>query len=105
MKKRIVDRDLLDAVSQMPCSVCFKRGPNDPAHIKSRGSGGHDRPYNVVALCREHHSEQHTMGMMSFVKKYRIFRSKLSMMGWTFDDGKMWNEKINPALDDDPYPR
>lgn len=41
---------------------CTYRGPCDPAHIKTRGSGGDDTDENLVSLCRPHHDAQEIMG-------------------------------------------
>lgn len=42
---------------QGPCRVCGAPPPNDPAHIIGRGQGGPDSEWNVLPLCREHHSQ------------------------------------------------
>ena len=42
----------------------------DFAHVKTRGAGGHD--CLGISLCRTHHSEQHTMSVESFGRKYGI---------------------------------
>ena len=49
------------------CLIC-QRSPVDPAHLKTRGSGGDDLN-NVVPLCRFHHDQQegHTA---AFQQKY-----------------------------------
>lgn len=44
------------------------RGPVDPAHLRSRGSGGGDEATNVIPLCRFCHSEQHQMGLRAFAE-------------------------------------
>lgn len=71
-RKRIVDRELLDSVSELPCLVCKKAGPSDPDHIKTRGAGGGDTKSNVWPLCRQHHTERHTIGLNRFMLKYSI---------------------------------
>lgn len=48
----------------LPCCACGHRAPSDPAHVRSRGAGGHDRG-NVVPLCRRPggcHEQQHRHG-------------------------------------------
>ena len=56
-------------VKDTPCLVCGWI-VSDPAHIKTRGSGGKWRN-NIVPLCRRHHGEQegHTK---EFEKKYNV---------------------------------
>lgn len=61
---------LVAYLNALPCLVCG-RGPSDAAHVKSRGSGGGYRD-NLVPLCREHHTEQHQIGIDTFQMKYNI---------------------------------
>lgn len=49
----------------LPCCVCKRRPPSDPAHVRSRGAGGKDRG-NVIPLCRTCHDRQGSMGIKSF---------------------------------------
>ena len=68
-------------VRGLPCLVCRAR-PVDPAHVRSRGAGGHawigdpDNPAtargNLVPLCRKHHREQHDTGLRSFETKHGL---------------------------------
>jgi len=71
-------------------------GPIDQAHIKSRGSGGCDDSWNVIPLCRKHHSEQHQIGWYRFAFKYIEVKLKLCELGWKYDYelGKMWNPRL-----------
>lgn len=58
------------------CAICGK--PNsDLAHYYAVGRGRNRNKIDhlgnkVLALCREHHTEQHTVGMDSFNKKYHL---------------------------------
>lgn len=61
---------LVAYLNAMPCMVCG-RVPCDAAHVKSRGAGGGYRD-NLVPLCREHHTEQHQIGIETFQNKYQI---------------------------------
>lgn len=56
-------------VKSFECCVpdCHERP--DFAHTKTRGSGGGDE--FGVPLCREHHSEQHNIGIARFDAKYK----------------------------------
>jgi hypothetical protein len=54
---------------------CFINGCHNPRdyrghHIKHRGSGGSDGPWNRLGLCRAHHTEIHAIGVEAFIKKY-----------------------------------
>ncbi len=75
-KPYVRDDDYLEFVARESCVACIAggyRNPDlsDPAHVKSRGAGGHDRG-NTVPLCHAHHHEQHTIGIESFQAQYRI---------------------------------
>ncbi len=58
--------DLAAFVRPMKCCACGSAGPCDPAHVKSRGAGGHawmdNGDGNIIALCRRCHTEQHSRG-------------------------------------------
>lgn len=41
------------------------------AHVKTRGAGGMDVA-NTVPLCTRHHREQHSHGIRTFERKYRV---------------------------------
>lgn len=75
-KRRIIDRQLLERVSKIPCLACpqwpeeqlrdyldaLRSGVkadriSDPHHVTSRGAGGGDTADNVMPLCRLHHDE------------------------------------------------
>jgi 5-methylcytosine-specific restriction endonuclease McrA len=64
------------------CLVCKKINP-DRAHVKTRGSGGGDEEWNIMPLCREHHVEQHKIGIVTFAEKYKAVKAYLEKHGWT----------------------
>ena len=80
--------------------VCA-RIPADPAHIKSRGSGGGDDHHNVIPLCRAHHSEQHMKGWLTFALMYPSVKSWLNEQGWIVNEynGKMYHPKQKEDFD------
>jgi hypothetical protein len=87
-RKRVDDDQVLDNFRGKPCCVCGR--PSDPAHVKSRGSGGDDVEWNVVRLCREHHTEQHKIGWRKICDKHPALAIDLFVKGWTFDEhGKL----------------
>ncbi len=83
--KRISDPKLLAKVRENRCAVCGVRGV-DPAHIKSKGSGGNDVPDNLLGFCRRHHSEQHSLGWSKFVELYPRVGKLLLDKGWEIRD-------------------
>jgi hypothetical protein len=73
--------ELAEFVRGLPCAVAgCKRTPSEPAHVVSRGAGGHAwsmvdaKPVgNILPLCRAHHTggpgvtrPQHTVGWPTF---------------------------------------
>lgn len=72
-------------VLAMKTGSCVLDGkPNaDLAHYRAVGMGRNrheidERKMYFMSLCREHHTEQHKIGINSFVKKYHIKPVKLS---------------------------
>ncbi len=57
---------LADYVRGLDCCACGAHGPSDPAHVKSRGAGGHafldNGQGNLVPFCRSCHGLQHSGG-------------------------------------------
>ena len=80
-----------------PCWVCGKR-PTDASHIKTRGSGGPDTLWNVVAKCRVHHTEWGQIGPVKFLAKYPNFAFRLKALGWEVENGKLNNPSLHHPL-------
>lgn len=55
----------------------------DIHHVKTRGSGGGDKAWNLMPLCREAHTEVHKIGLRRFSEKYPIAKDWLINNGWT----------------------
>ena len=73
------------------CVVCGAKNA-DLAHYQAVGRGRNRNKINhygnkVLALCRNHHTEQHQIGMDSFNKKYHLTDSWIEV-----------NEKLNKML-------
>lgn len=85
--QRIKNEDILEFYRGRRCDVCGKK-PCDPAHIKTVGSGAPDEHYNLLSLCRVHHTEQHSVGFFKMVQKYPFFGQVLAEKGWVFDGNK-----------------
>lgn len=71
-------------VRQHECCVpgCVAR-PIEVAHVRRGSDGGMGKKpsdWNVLSLCRDHHSEQHRIGEESFEKRYRIDMRALADM-------------------------
>lgn len=71
-----IERYLWSCIKHKRCCLCGK--PADIHHVQAIGAGRDRRNYDdsehkKMALCREHHSEAHNIGVESFKKKYHIF--------------------------------
>lgn len=82
---RIKDRKLLDTYHKKRCVACGKT-PSDPAHIISRGAGGDDVDWNLIALCRKHHSMSHALGWFKFCQLFPFVGRALKIKGWVFGE-------------------
>lgn len=80
--KRIVNEALLDKIRAMDCAACGVPGPSDPAHIRSRGAGGHDEWNNVLPLCRPCHTLQHSRGFVKMIAHFPKLASELRARGF-----------------------
>lgn len=63
------------------CCICGRHA--DIAHYEAVGMGRNRRKinhssYRFAALCRDHHVEQHTIGLTEFIDKYQIIFIKLN---------------------------
>lgn len=78
-QKRFESEKYLEFVRSLPC--CMKifhfkcgnvssRKKSDPHHVKSKKSGGSD--LTCIPMCRAHHSEIHSQGIISFQAKHKI---------------------------------
>ncbi len=63
--------------TDLACELCGAYGPNDLHHIRTRKAGGGDTiEYdgktlnNLIALCRAHHTELHTKGVVTMCQIY-----------------------------------
>lgn len=74
----------LKRTRDMPCTACGKPPPSDPAHVKSRGSGGGDHLFNLLPLCRKCHSTSHSFGWYKFARKYPAVCFALYHRNWEF---------------------
>lgn len=65
------------------CVVCHSLGV-DLHHLKTRKAGGGDEPENIMPLCRKHHTEVHTVGLLKFADMvgYGSVRKWLVKNGW-----------------------
>lgn len=72
---------MIQCLRHRRCCICGK--PADIAHYETVGMGRNRRhidhsEYHFMALCRKHHEEQHTIGLLTFCRKYQLKPIKLS---------------------------
>lgn len=99
--KRKIDWELIASMREKGCVACGKR-PSDPAHIRSKGAGGPDESWNLIALCRRHHSQQHQHGWLSLCRNWPSVGRYLFAQGWQLTEspdgrGKMFHPKLAPG--------
>lgn len=59
--------------------------------------------WNLVPMCRKHHSLQHQYGWIRFIEKEPVVRHALTRRGWTIENGKLFHPELpehltNPKL-------
>ena len=77
-----ITRTLFIYLKYRQCFVCGKQHA-DVAHVEAVGAGRNRKKidhsqHHFMALCREHHTEQHTIGIDTFMKKYALVPIKLT---------------------------
>lgn len=75
-------RTLFIYLKYRSCFVCGKQH-SDVAHVQTVGAGRNRRnidhsKHEFMCLCREHHNEQHTIGIDTFIRKYHLGVIKLN---------------------------
>lgn len=86
-QKRITDPSLIKEIGHSPCVICGIRGV-DVHHLRSRKSGGPDLAWNLIPICRQHHSEIHNIGKVGMANKYDKFKEWLIKNGWKLEQKK-----------------
>ena len=84
-------------IKSQSCAACGE-SKVDACHIRSKGAGGPDEAFNLVAMCREHHIMQHKLGWGAYLNRFPEVWVKLQQMGWTWFDcvgkAKLWHERL-----------
>lgn len=87
--KRFRSEENLEIIRKKACVACGKPPPSDPAHVKTRGSGGGDFLFNILPLCRRCHTAQGSYGWKKFALKYPSVLFALYHRGWEFIGGRL----------------
>lgn len=78
---RVENKKHLAFIRTLPCIVCFRHGPSDPAHIRA-ASAAHDKRWTgkgekpsdcwTLPLCRGDHDDQHHGKELDFWDRHGI---------------------------------
>jgi hypothetical protein len=79
--KRIVDRELLETVRNLPCMACGIQPAGHAHHVDSRGAGGDDVFDNLMSLCPTHHAQWHQKGPGYMMDHYESVTTWLEIAG------------------------
>jgi hypothetical protein len=91
-KIRTSNKELMREYHSKKCLLCNLKAT--PSHIKTRGSGGPDEPWNIVPLCFNHHVFWGKVGWRSFCQKFPAFETLIKSLGWYELNGKLFNDKL-----------
>ena len=74
-----IDHYLWKCLRERKCCVCGRKA--DLHHVKAIGRGNNRKHFDdsnlmKMALCRNHHTESHTIGQKEFMKKYKVYGIK-----------------------------
>lgn len=77
-----ITRFLFLQLKYRTCFICGKE-KSDVAHVEAVGMGNNRKKidhskHRFMCLCREHHMEQHQIGVYNFMDKYHIVPLKLN---------------------------
>lgn len=80
--ERLTEATLLEFIRGSPCIACGAPPRSDVSHIRSRGAGGPNVPWNMIPFCRLHHVQQHQVGWNILMRCYPRVRARLLELGW-----------------------
>lgn len=80
-RKATKDPELLKQIRRLPCIICGFH-LSEIHHVRTRGAGFGDDPWNVIPVCRKHHTEIHKTGMVQMLEKTKHLLNYLKALGW-----------------------
>jgi hypothetical protein len=87
--KRFENPELLDYIKHnLPCVACTKFPDETDIcahHVRTRGSGGHDIPENLMPLCKSCHVKIHAIGTNAMAKQHESVKKWLILANWEWD--------------------
>lgn len=106
--QRVVNKRAIREVQKDPCVGCGREGPSEAHHIKTKGSGGPDKLWNLLPFCHACHMKWHTEGPIKAMEGALALKVKLLSLGWEWRSGKLTNPKtliddsFDESIDKDP---
>lgn len=80
--RRVESQSTINEVKKMSCILCGATSNIDAHHLKSRGSGGGDEFFNLLPVCRAHHSLIHSQGLIRLAEGNPVVMIELNRRGW-----------------------
>ncbi len=70
---------LIQCIRHKQCCICGR--PADVHHVDAIGMGNDrrhfdDNEHEIIALCREHHTQAHSLGNVRFMERYKVYGIK-----------------------------
>ena len=70
---------LIQCIRHKQCCICGR--PSDIHHVDAIGMGNDRRNFDdsendIIALCREHHTQAHSLGNVRFMERYKVYGIK-----------------------------
>lgn len=95
------DPEFLAEIRKLACLACGAAPPSEAHHVRSRGAYGGDDAFNVLPLCKDHHTmgrdAWHRIGPLLFLKRYPHVREYLETLGWVFDGKRLYRPSVEQA--------
>lgn len=95
------DPEFLAQIRKLPCMACGSIGSTEAHHIKTRGSGGGDDPWNILPLCSYHHTLSPFAwhrGPRQFLMAFPRVEEHVKKLGWEILNGKLYNAKYSQDI-------
>lgn len=82
------DPSFLKQVRELPCLACGTTLDVEAHHVKTKGSGGGDDPWNVIPLCTNHHTAEDFSWHRNLKKFFRkfpwVWTHLMRELGWQY---------------------
>lgn len=85
---------LIQCIRHKRCCICGR--PADIHHVDAIGMGNDRRNFDdsendIIALCREHHTQAHSLGNVRFMERYKVYGIKKYQTVYAEDFGHFEN--------------